>query len=225
MGLHELPGRGQVPGDAVQVAVQVHAEQVEVVAAGLGHVVEEVPRCAARLAAEHVVSAAAEHDRRGRVCLLDRAVHGLQLLDVLGRGARPEQVGVARLVVALPVADPAAPDLVDTVPDDLAHEPGVRALVAGRRGRQEVGRLAGPPRRARAQRDPQFLVAVELAEQGVHGFPAELPGLRLDLRPVQVGPDQAGSHCAGLRHELPGRAEQAVADAAYHAEPDSPWLE
>src|SRR5207248_3313434 len=103
---------------------------------------------------------------------------------VLGRGARPEQVGVARLVVALPVADPAAPDLVDTVPDDLAHEPGVRALVAGRRGRQEVGRLAGPPRRARAQRDPQFLVAVELA----------------------------------------GRAEQAIADAAHHAQPDAPWF-
>src|SRR5205823_2915862 len=82
----------------------------------------------------------------------------------------------------------------------------------------------GPPRRARAQRDPQFLVAVELAEQGVHGFPAELPGLRLDLRPVQVGADQPGPQCAGLRDELAGRAEQAIADAAHHAQPDAPWF-
>jgi hypothetical protein len=214
-----------VVGDAVHVAVQVHAEQVERVTARLGDVVEELPRRAARLAAEHVVAAAAEDDRRGRVDLLDRAVHGLQLLGVLGRGARPEQAGVARLVVALPVPDAAFPGLVDTVPDHLADELGVRALVQGGRGRQEVGRLPGPPRRAGAQRDPELLVAGQLAEQGVYRVPAVLAGLGFDLRPVQVGPDQAGPQCAGLRHELPGRAEQAVADAAHHAEPDSPWLE
>jgi hypothetical protein len=38
VGLHELPGSGDVFGDAVQVAVQVHAEQVEGVAACLGDV-------------------------------------------------------------------------------------------------------------------------------------------------------------------------------------------
>ena len=70
-----------------------------------------------------------------------------------------------------------------------------------------------------------LLVAGQLAEQGVHRVPAVLAGLGFDLRPVQVGPDQAGPQCAGLRHELPGRAKQAVADAAHHAEPDSPWLE
>jgi hypothetical protein len=134
---HELPGGGDVLGDAVQVAVQVHAEQVERVTARLSDVVEELPRRAARLAAEHVVAAAAEDDRRGRVDLLDRAVHGLQLLGVLRRGARPEQAGVARLVVALPVPDAAFPGLVDTVPDHLADELGVRALVQGGRGRQK----------------------------------------------------------------------------------------
>jgi len=113
-------------GDAVQVAVQVHAEQVERVAACLGDVVEELPRRAARLAAEHVVAAAAEDDRGGRVGLLDRAVHGLQLLGVLGRGARPEQVRVARLVVALPVAHPPR-----AAAHHLAHEFPVRVLVAG----------------------------------------------------------------------------------------------
>jgi hypothetical protein len=181
VGLHELPGGSQVFGNAIQVAVQVHAEQVEGIAAGLGHVVEELPRCAARLAAEHVVAAAAKHDRRGRVGLLHRAVHRLKLFHVLGRGAGPEQVGVARLVVALPVPDPAGPDPVNAAPDDLADEPGVRTLVKGGRGRQEIGRPAGPPRRARAQRDPEFLVAAELAEQGVHRVPAEVPGLGLDL--------------------------------------------
>jgi hypothetical protein len=173
---HEPAGGGDVLSDAVHIAVQVHAEQVERVPAGLGQVVEELPGLAARLAAEHVVAAAAEDDRRRRVGLLDRAVHGRELLDVLRRGARPEQAGVARLVVTLPVPDPAT-----AVPDHLADEPGVRVLVEGGRGRQEVGRLAGPPARARAQRDPELGVVVELAEEGVDRVPAVLAGLRFHL--------------------------------------------
>ena len=225
VGLHELPGGGQVLSDALRVAVQVHAEQVEGVPADLGHVVEELPGRAARFAAEHVVAAAAEHDGRGRVGLLDRGVHGVQLVHVLGRAARPEQAGIARLVVTLPVADPAGPDLVNTVPNDPADKLGVRTLIEGRRRGQEVGRLAGPPWRARAQRDPQLLIAVQLAQQGVHRVPAVVTGLRLDLRPEQVGPHQPGPESASLRHELPGRPEQAVADAAHHAQPDSPRFE
>ena len=221
VGLHELPGGGQVLSDALRVAVQVHAEQVEGVPADLGHVVEELPGRAARFAAEHVVAAAAEHDGRGRVGLLDRGVHGVQLVHVFGRAARPEQVGIARLVVTLPVADPAG----RSAERPGATNSGVRALIEGRRrGRKSVG-CAGPPRRARAQRDPQLLIAVQLAQQGVHRVPAVVTGLRLDLRPEQVGPHQPGPESASLRHELPGRPEQAVADAAHHAQPDSPRFE
>jgi hypothetical protein len=89
-------------------------------------VVEELALRAARLAAEHVVAAAAEDDRRGRVGVLDRAVEGLQLLDVFGRGAGPQQVRVARLVVALPVAHPSR-----AAAHHLAHEFPVGSLVMG----------------------------------------------------------------------------------------------
>ena len=171
---HELPGGGQVLRYAGEVAVEVHAEQVEGVAARVGDVVEELAGSAAFLAAEHVVAAAAEHHGRGRIGLLDRAVHGGQLLDVFGRGPRPEQVRVARLVVALPVPHPPG-----AMADQLADEFEVRALVAGRRRRQEVGRLPGTPRRARAQGDPDLLVAAQLPEQGVHRLPL----------PTQPGPD------------------------------------
>ena len=69
------------------------------------------------------------------------------------------------------------------------------------------------------------VVVVQLAEQGVDGVPVILAGLRFHLRPVQVGADQPGAEGAGLRTELTGRAEQAVADAADHAEPDVLGLE
>src|SRR6185437_1188812 len=151
---------------------------------------------------------------------LDRLVHGRELLDVLVRGARPEQAGVARLVVALPVPHP---------PGTVTHQPPdelpVRLLVAGGRGRQEIGRLPGAPPGAGAQGDPDFLIAGELPEQGVHRLPLVAAGLGLHLPPVQVRTDQSRAQSAGLSRELAGRAEQAVADAAHHPEPDPRWVE
>jgi len=138
---HELPGGVQVVRDAGRVAVEVRAEQVEGVPSGAGEVVEELALRAAGLAAEHVVAAAAEDDRRMGVGVLDRAVEGLQLLDVLGRGADPRQVGVARLVVALPVAHPPR-----AVAHHLAHEFPVCAQVVGRRLGLEIGGHPGAPR-------------------------------------------------------------------------------
>ena len=172
---HELARGRDVRGQAGDVAVQVHVEQVEAVPARVGHVVEEPPLRAVRLAAEDVVAAPAEHDRGRRVRLLDGPVHGRELRDVLLGRAGPEQVGVARLVVALPVADPAG-EPADDLPDELR----VGGLVAGRRRRQEVGRPPGRPRRARAQRDPDLPLrpAVELREQRVGRVPAVFAGLR-----------------------------------------------
>ena len=134
---------------------------------------------------------------------------------------RPEQVGVARLVVALPVllTRPAA------VPDHLADELGVRALVQGGRRRQEVGRLPGPHGELEHSVIRDLLVAGQLAEQGVHRVPAVLAGLGFDLRPVRGRPGPVRPPSArACGTNSPGRAEQAVADAAHHAEPDSPWF-
>jgi hypothetical protein len=178
-------------------------------------VVEELPGRAARLAAEHVVTAAAQHHRSGWVGIPDGPEEGLQLGDVLNGGAGPQQVGVARLVVALPV--PHAPPAVAHHP---ANELPVRALVVGGRLRLEVGRHPGAPRRAGAQGDPHLLIAVQLCQQRVHHLPLVAAGLGLHLPPVQVRPDQAGPEGAGLWDELTGLAEQAVADAAHHAQPD-----
>ena len=225
---HELPGGGEVLGDAVQVAVQVHAEQVERVPAGLGDVVEELPRRAAGLAAEHVVAAAAEDDRRGRVGLLDRAVHGLQLLDVLGRGARPEQAGVARLVVALPVADPAAPawstQCRTTWRTNSAY---ARWSRAGEGGRKSVG-----CRVPHGELEHSVIQSSSSPSAGRAGRPPCPSGTgRAPVRPAPSTGRPATRPAPSARAcgtNSPGRAEQAVADAAHHAEPDSPgwsWFE
>ena len=124
---HELPGGVQVVRHVGGVTVQVHAEQVEGAAPGRGEVIEEPPWCTVRFAAEHVVATATEHDRRAGVGVLDRAEEGLELRHVFGGRAGPQQAGIARLVVALPVLHPPS-----AAAHHLAHEFAVRALVEGR---------------------------------------------------------------------------------------------
>ena len=88
-----------------------------------------------------------------------------------------------------------------------------RAQVLRGRGRQEVGRLAGGPRRAGADGEPdRGVVARDLAEQRVDDVEVVLAGARLDLAPVDVGTDQAGAERTRLGHEVVGLLEEPVAD-------------
>jgi hypothetical protein len=185
VGAHQPAGGLDVGRDAGGLAVQVQVEQVEVVAAVAQQDVEELPVGAVGRALGQPERGAAEHHRRLRVGRLDRPVHHLQLGDVLGRGAGPQQADVGGLVVALPVPDPPA-----AVAHQAVHEPAVVLRVPGRRRRQELGRLPGRPPRAGADGDPDLLGPVQLVEEGVHGVEVVPAGLGLDLGPVEVDPDQ-----------------------------------
>ena len=88
-------------------------------------------------------------------------------------------------------------------------------------GGQEVGRLAGGPRRAGAQGEPDLFVAVELVEQGVEGVEDEFAWTGLDLAPVDVGADQLRAEGACLGNERFRPGEEAVVDAADDAEADA----
>jgi hypothetical protein len=214
-GPHQATRGLDVGRDAAGLPVQVQVEQVEGVAAVVQQDVEEPPVGAVGRALRQPERGAAEDHQRVRVGVLDRLVHDLQLGDVLVRGPGPQQADVGGLVVALPVADPSG-----AVAHQAVHEPAVGLQVLGRRRRQEVGRLPGRPARAGADRDPDLLRPVELVQEGVHGVEGPPARLRLDLRPVEVDPDQPRPELAELGQELVGPAEEAVADAADDAQPD-----
>ncbi|WP_234380448.1 hypothetical protein [Streptomyces sp. NRRL F-5122] len=113
--------------DRPRNAVEVDREQVEGVPSVLDEMVEEPAGVAVGWTREDVVPTAAEHHCGLRVAGADRTVEDGQVLDVFRGGARPEQTGVARLVVALPVVDAAT-----AVADQRPHEPFVLLEILGR---------------------------------------------------------------------------------------------
>ncbi len=200
-------------GNQGRVAVEVEAESVEI---GAGCFRERLvePRGSLPSGADNAsYPHPPEHDERRRVCAPHGAGEQCELVRVLRRVTRPEKIGVAHLVVALPVAHAAGEP-----PDERGDETLVGDVVECGGWGLEVGGHPRSPRRTRTHRHPGLVGRIELRGELVDDIPDEFAGPRFDLGPVEVDPHEAGAEVARLLDPVIRRAEEAVRDSANDAE-------